>query len=286
MLPGAESGLPKQTYIPNAATSLEDGEQLDYDPSTYSMYHKLNVEFPCLSFDFCRDEHGSDRKKFPHRCTVVAGTQADEVSNNKLLVLGLRDMHKTKHDGDEDSDMDDSDSEDDDAVDDDPILESRHVKHTGGVNRVRCMPQNSSIVASWADTGRVYLWDLSQMITNVSRPKGQAPVPQTNDKSRPFHAFKGHKDEGFAMDWSSVVSGRLATGDCYRNIHTWQVASDGAVAVDEVPYKGHESSVEDLAWSPTEGTVFASCSVDQTVRIWDTRKRMDRCSAFTRTIRT
>ena len=78
--------------------------------------------------------------------------------------------------------------------------------------------------------------------------------------------------EGFALGWSPVAAGRLASGDCKRHLHVWEPAEGGGWAVGGV-YNGHEGSVEDVAWSPTEGTVFATCSVDQTVRIWDTRER-------------
>jgi ribosome assembly protein RRB1 len=40
----------------------------------------------------------------------------------------------------------------------------------------------------------------------------------------------------------------------------------------QTPFSGHTDSVEDVQWSPTESTVFMSCSVDRTVRVWDTRQ--------------
>lgn len=78
--------------------------------------------------------------------------------------------------------------------------------------------------------------------------------------------------EGFALGWSPVKTGRLASGDCKKHIHVWEPSDGGGWAVGGA-YSGHDESVEDLAWSPTEETVFASCSVDRSVRIWDTRER-------------
>jgi ribosome assembly protein RRB1 len=89
----------------------------------------------------------------------------------------------------------------------------------------------------------------------------------------------GHTTEGFALSWSNTTAGRLLTGDCDKNIILWDPvhfdARQHTVAMkrDGGCFVGHQSSVEDLQWSPTEENVFASCSSDQTVRIWDARRK-------------
>jgi ribosome assembly protein RRB1 len=48
-----------------------------------------------------------------------------------------------------------------------------------------------------------------------------------------------------------------------------EIVSD--YARDSSPYVYHHESVEDLQWSPIEPFAFASCSVDGTLQVCDTR---------------
>lgn len=45
---------------------LENGEQLEYDPRAYTMYHSFQTEWPCLSFDILNDTLGDNRQRVRH----------------------------------------------------------------------------------------------------------------------------------------------------------------------------------------------------------------------------
>ncbi|GLE02022.1 hypothetical protein PINS_up023643 [Pythium insidiosum] len=254
-----------KVFMPGVDKLGED-EVLDYDSSAYDMYFAMTAEWPALSIDIIRDNLGAVRTRFPMSMYVVAGTQAADADANQITIMKMSDLHKTKHSDDSDSEAE-SDDEDDD-VEGDPVLESRSIPHKGGINRIRSMPQSSNIVATWADTKKVHLWDISKHLESLDG-KLSTPLPA---KPQALYTFSGHPDEGFAMDWSPVVAGRFATGDCSKFIYVWNHNESGW-QVDKVPYTGHQGSVEDLQWSPSEAGVFASCSADRTVRIWDTRRK-------------
>ncbi|KAH9937378.1 glutamate-rich WD repeat-containing protein [Fomitopsis serialis] len=261
---------------------LEQDEILEPDESVYIMRHSMNVNWPCLSFDVLRDNLGDQRQRFPATAYIVAGTQADAAKNNELSVYRMSSLQRTQKDPDA---SDEEDDDDDDTLDEDPILDFRSVPHFGGVNRVRAQPLPSSsalppvsqpyYVASWAETGKVHIWDVRPLIEALDVP-GYSP-----DKSRthsPAFTIASHgRAEGFAMDWASSGESnpsalRLLTGDVQAKIYLTTTTPSGFNALSQ-PFVSHTSSVEDLQWSPTEATVFASCSADQSVQVWDVRSK-------------
>ena len=262
---------PKEVWRPGI-DKINEGEELDFDPSAYIMYHSFRTEWPCLSFDILKDNLGDNRQRFPMSMYIVTGSQADKGDKNKLTLLKLSDLRKTQvKDEDDDDEDDDDDNDDDDDDDEDPTLEHVNVAHPGGVNRIRSMQQAPGIVASMAETGQVHIYDLQSTLKSMMATGPRAAAP-----TKPAFTFRGHRSEGFAIDWSPKAPGKLATGDCMGNIHVWNCEVSAQIntnqwQVDPKPYIGHKGSVEDIQWSPSEATVFSSASTDKTVKIWDTR---------------
>lgn len=288
---------PPQVWRGDAA-ALPEGQELTWSAEAYNMLHRFNTPWPCLSFDIIPDAMGAGRSRYPHTAYLVAGATAPNPRDNKLYVMKLSDMHRTQNDDNDD----DPDAVVDDAdVDDDAVLTMQAIPHPGPVNRVSVMPHAPHVVASWAETGGVHLWDVRHKLaaldlseqsegalgkSGAAAVRGGQPPP-----SGPAFSFMGHASEGFSLAWSGVHAGRLASGDTSGGLFVWdplsgaQATSMGGSAGGSGPgvlgatwrirpstYTGHTGSVEDLQWSPNESEVLASCSTDRSVCIWDTRE--------------
>ena len=242
---------------------------------------------------------------------MAVGSQAER--GNKLTILRMSDLgrmprEKTEkelddemlgeewdnRDDDEDGDEGSSSSEEEEE-ELDPILEHYTFPHEGGINRIRACPQNNDVVAVWGEKGTVSLYDVGGALDLLDRSTMSKSESVSNYHVRkmrkdPFFVYEGHSTEGYALDWSRVVPGRLATADCDGHIHIWNAMH--AVAAKEITSKsspwGNSSfevkptyspsgdnidtpSVEDLQWSPNEATVLASAECGGYVRIYDVR---------------
>eukprot|EP01133_Synstelium_polycarpum_P011519 gene11519-13438_t len=246
---------------------LGEDEELIYDSAAYDMMHTMTVEWPCLSFHPLRDTLGIQRSKYPHTMYMVSGTQADQAKNNKVLVMKVSSLYRTKHDEDDsDAEVSDNEEEDDDNIDKEAVLTTNFINHNGCVNRIRAMEQQSNIVATWSDSRQVYIWNIHN---NLRELDGENKAVKNQS---PIHVVTSHKDEGYALDWSPTTVGRLASGDCSNKIYVTNAAGS-TWKTDGGAYEGHTASVEDIQWSPSEANVFASASSDQTIRVWDIRTR-------------
>lgn len=284
--------MPAKVWQPGV-DKLEEGEELQCDPSAYNSLHAFRISWPCLSFDIVRDTLGLVRTEFPHTVYFVAGTQAEKASWNSIGIFKISNVSGKRREllpskpvtDDTDMDSDSSDSDEDGEGEEDggskaPVLQVRKVAHGGCVNRIRAMQQNPHICASWADGGHVQIWDFSSHLNTLAGSDAKVSQGESSVFNQaPLILFK-HKDEGYALDWSPLVPGRLLSGDCKNFIHLWEPSSGTSWNVDAAPFVGHSASVEDLQWSPTEPHVFASCSVDGNIAIWDVRSGKSPAASF------
>lgn len=254
------------------------------DESAYMMYHQAQTGAPCLSFDVIPDPLGDKRETFPLTAFVVAGSQAERAHVNNIIVMKMSNLQKNKaadKDKDED-DEDDDESDDDEDEDAKPELETAMIKHNGSVNRIRCTQAGGkTLAASWSESGKVHIWDLTRPLHAVNDSAVMTEYTRNQESPSPVFTFGGHQVEGYAVDWCPTEPGRLATGDCTKNIHLWEPKEGGTWHVDQRPYSGHTASVEDIQWSPNEPNVFGSCSVDKSIRIWDARAAPNKACMLT-----
>eukprot|EP01026_Neomeris_dumetosa_P050243 TRINITY_DN439_c0_g1_i2.p1 TRINITY_DN439_c0_g1~~TRINITY_DN439_c0_g1_i2.p1 ORF type:complete len:415 (+),score=63.91 TRINITY_DN439_c0_g1_i2:1049-2293(+) len=276
---GGSSGV--QQVWRSGVDEIGDGEELTYDPSVYTSFKDFLLEWPCLSFAIIKDGLGGPRQEYPHTFYLAAGTQAESARQNFIALVKVSNMQGNKQKSpqgeEEDEDyeanpMPDDEEEDDgdEEKEEDPAkLSFRKIQHNGGINRLRSMPQQPSLLAAWADSGSVQIWEVSEQLQQLVSDSSGGSHKAIQMKPKASHS---HGVEGFALDWSPVTAGQLASGNNKGKIFVWNT-SDGVKWNVGGAYIGHENSVEDIQWSHSEENVFISCSSDRTIRVWDVRER-------------
>ncbi|KAG5680762.1 hypothetical protein PVAND_010249 [Polypedilum vanderplanki] len=264
----------EEVYLPNR--QLQDDEELVCDESAYIMLHSASTGAPCLSFDIIKDKIGT-RESFPMSSLMVAGTQAAASHINNIIVMKMSNLHRTtkeKEDSDLESDMESESDEEEETEEKKPKMSCALINHVGCVNRIRATEvNNQSFAATWSETGKVFIFNITEQLKAVEDHALLKTYEATNQCAivKPTYIFRGHRTEGYGIDWCPTEAGVLATGDCNKDIHIWKPTEDGSWTVNQVPLVGHNASVEDIQWSPNERNVMATCSVDKSIRIWDTR---------------
>lgn len=261
---------PGTLYLPHRSKPLGPDEVLEADPSVYEMLHNVNMPWPCLTLDVLPDNLGSERRTYPASMYVATATQAAKAKDNELLTMKLSSLAKTLVKDEEE----DEDDEDDDDEDMDPVMISESIPLRTTTNRIRVSPHahetGEYLTAALQENGEVLIFDLAPQMKAFDTP-GYV-IPKT--ARRPAHTVRVHGNvEGYGLDWSPLLStGSLLSGDCLGRVHLTTRTTSSWVT-DKTPFFASNSLIEDIQWSTSENTVFATGGCDGYVRIWDTRSK-------------
>jgi len=209
----------------------------------------MTYEWPCLSFDVIRDQLGASRRDYPLTAYFVTATQAEEDEANQIIVNKISGLMNTKNDGSAEEDLPD------------PKINCVASFHPSTANRVRSMPQQSNVVATWTESTGVMIWDVSAAIAASNVDGGEGADSLIFEIPR--------EEEGFGLQWSPKQKGLLAIGDNTGVVALWE--QDGSSFRNVNEFKAHDDSVEDITFAENDPVIFATCSGDGYVCIWDMR---------------
>lgn len=139
------------------------------------------------------------------------------------------------------------------------------IVHPSEVNKARYQPQNANIIATWASDKNVYIWDRSK---HQSVPK---------ETSTPQATLKGHKAEGFALEWNPFAEGQLLSGSEDTTVRLWDLQRDfdltNRTIIPARTFTQHSATVNDVQFHPEHGkNLFGSVSDDLTMQLMDLRR--------------
>ncbi|GMM38201.1 ribosome biosynthesis protein [Saccharomycopsis crataegensis] len=257
-------------YLPHRSRPLGADEVLEADPSVYEMLHNVNLPWSCLTVDVMPDALGDERRGFPAAMSVLTATQAPKAKDNELIMMKLTQLAKTLVNDDEE----DQNEDDEDQYEGDPVMESETIGVRDVTNRLRVSPHAAKtgeyFTATMMESGDCCIYDLSPQFKSLNSPGHIVP----KNAKKPIYTVRAHGNvEGYGLDWSPTVdTGALLSGDVSGRIFLTKRTSSNWVT-DNTPFTYNNQSIEDIQWSKTEKTVFATGGCDGYVRIWDTRSK-------------
>ncbi|CAG7900494.1 unnamed protein product, partial [Brassica rapa] len=295
--------MPIRVWQPGV-DKLEEGEELQCDPSAYNSLHGFHVGWPFLTF--LGDKLGLSRTEFPHTLYMVAGTQAEKAPWNSIGLFKISSLSGKRRDvvpknlvngddgmEDEDDEGEDSDSdeESEDGASSAPNIQVRRVAHHGCVNRIRAMPQNPHICVSSADSAHVQpasgSWTVDPIplaghtaseanVFASCSVDGIVALWDIRMGKSPGLSFMAHNEDVNVISWNRLASCMLASGsdDGTFSIHDLRVIKDKDKA--KVAHFGyHKHPITSIEWSAHESSTLAVSSGDNQLTIWDLSLKMD-----------
>ena len=84
------------------------------------------------------------------------------------------------------------------------------------------------LLAAWCEEGGVRIFDTAALRASLDAAPSAKPTNPNPARLKPVGASGGaHSTEGFALAWSPLAAGRLASGDCAGGLRVWEPTEGG-----------------------------------------------------------
>ncbi|KEG13497.1 histone-binding protein RBBP7 [Trypanosoma grayi] len=151
------------------------------------------------------------------------------------------------------------------------------------VLKIRAMPQMSDVIAVKTTTGFVGVYSLALRPVEVADNAAEGPT-------QPDLCLRGHRTGGFALSWSTVKKGFIASGADDGHVKYWDIghrlsasntAGNSRDRHDVQPLgqlAAHAEAVTDVCWHGSQGHLLLTAGMDGAMHLWDTRVGESGCS--------
>ncbi|KAL0079471.1 WD40-repeat-containing domain protein [Phycomyces blakesleeanus] len=234
-------------------------------PFLYDLIYSHGLEWPSLTCQWFPDVESRPEKSYTIQ-RLLLGTHTNDEEPNYLQIASVQlpnskqeiDMRKYEESTNEVGGHG--------ATNDAHVKITQKIVHDGEVNRARYQYDNPNIIATKSKTGDVYIFDRT---THES-------FPRENERFNPALFLKGHTSEGFGLAWNPHHSKKsyLLSAGFDGLVCQWDInaaSRDHRVLPPLRTFRGHSSSVADVAWHLGNDSIFASVGDDKRLLIWDGR---------------
>lgn len=261
-------------------TQIKKDEYLDFENGAYQMLHRANTEWPCLSCDFLSGETANGMQfnqqnvqieknlKYPMEVFAVAGSQASLPSKNRIYVMRMANLHETMYDDDPEQVGDEVEFNEGN-----PIIIHRSIPIKGGINRIRSM-QGLPVVALWSETRKVKIFNIDGVVSDLKNCDITQKI-QRKAREVSLDAIGNFSSicEGYALEWSPLQTGLLASGNCNGILNLYSAADENCSSFQKLSdFDFHADSLEDIQFSPNDANGIATCGCDGFINFVDLRK--------------
>jgi len=221
-----------------------------FSPDVYKIYHKIKNTNPSLSFDLWKPD--SEKSEFYLFSASGMNIQNQNAQLSCQRIGNFSNLENPKK-------REIFSNKDLKSCDE---LQIASEGLSGFCNRFTNLDHSEFIYSAlFQDNQRIGVYKIKKCDL-LAKHKNITPKFELVTKLKP-------KSEGFALSFSKDL--KLLSGDNKSKIILTDILKPDSESKNQLK-RSHKSSVEDVHWSFNDPNVFASCSSDKSIKIWDARE--------------